>query len=112
MKENRWKDVLRNLEPALEPEPAPDAEAPVRAWRRYIASDPMAWITRVLSQRVCPFLGSGEIESAHRYVFQKPLKIAGAWWKAENLAKMVALRVLRANRGWQDYWSGVGQKAA
>jgi hypothetical protein len=25
---------------------------------------------------------------------------------------MVALRVLRANRGWQDYWSEVGQKAA
>jgi hypothetical protein len=32
-------------------------------------------------------MGWGEIESAHRYLFQKRLKIAGAWWKAENLAK-------------------------
>jgi hypothetical protein len=57
-------------------------------------------------------MGSGEIESAHRYLFQKRLKIAGAWWKTENLAKMVAFRIVRANRGWQDYWSEIGQKAA
>jgi hypothetical protein len=25
-------------------------------------------------------IGSGEIESAHRYVFQTRLKIAGGWW--------------------------------
>jgi len=50
-------------------------------------------------------IGSGEIESAHRYVFQNRLKIAGGWWKMENLGKMIALRVLRANGGWEDYWS-------
>jgi hypothetical protein len=57
-------------------------------------------------------IGSGEIESAHRYVFQNRLKIAGGWWKLENLKKMIALRVLRANAGWADYWSNVHQKAA
>jgi hypothetical protein len=31
-------------------------------------------------------IGSGEIESAHRYVIQNRLKIAGAWWKMENLS--------------------------
>src|ERR1700739_1379712 len=56
--------------------------------------------------------GSGEIESAHRYVFQSRLKIAGAWWKMENLKNMVALRVLRTNGGWEDYWSNVYQKPA
>ena len=55
-------------------------------------------------------IGSGEIESAHRYVFQKRLKISGAWW--ENLKKVIALRVLRANRGWEDYWTNVHQEAA
>jgi hypothetical protein len=32
-------------------------------------------------------IGSGEIESGHRYVFQNRLKISGAWWKMENLSK-------------------------
>jgi predicted RecB family nuclease len=54
----------------------------------------------------------GEIESGHRYVFQNRLKISGAWWKMENLRKMIALRVLRANGGWEDYWSNVHQQAA
>jgi hypothetical protein len=44
-------------------------------------------------------------------VIQNRLKIAGAWWKMENLSKMLALRVVRANRDWEDYWS-CGQKAA
>ena len=57
------------------------------------------------------YIGSGEIESAHRYVIQIRLKIAGAWWKVENLSKMLALRVLRANRGWEDYWRGIQEKA-
>jgi len=57
-------------------------------------------------------IGSGEIESGHRYVFQNRLKIAGSWWKTENLKKMIALRVVRANGGWEDYWSEVRQEAA
>jgi hypothetical protein len=57
-------------------------------------------------------IGSGEIESGHRYVFQDRLKIAGGWWKVENLKKMIALQVVRVNRGWEDYWSNVHQRAA
>jgi hypothetical protein len=57
-------------------------------------------------------IGSGEIESGHRCVFQNRLKIAGGWWKTENLQKMIALRVLRANEGWADYWSDVHHAAA
>ena len=92
LKENRWEDLLRNLEPALEPEHAPDAEAPVRAGHRSIAHRSDGLDYKGVLAKDLP-LGSGEIESAHRYVFQKRLKIAGAWWKAEKLAKMVALRV-------------------
>jgi hypothetical protein len=57
-------------------------------------------------------IGSGEMESAHRYVIQRRLRIAGAWWTTENLSKMLALRVVGANRDWEDYWGGVHQKAA
>jgi hypothetical protein len=69
------------------------------------------WITKAALAAGLP-IGSGEIESGHRYVFQNRLKIAGGWWKMENLKKMIALRVLRANRGWEDYWSNVHQEAA
>jgi hypothetical protein len=49
-------------------------------------------------------VGSGEVESAHRTIPQKRLKLPGAWWRPDNLNKMLALRVLRANDWWDDYW--------
>lgn len=52
-------------------------------------------------------IGSGEIESAHRYVAQQRLKRPGAWWKAEHAGYMLALRVTRINGGWETYWSGL-----
>jgi hypothetical protein len=49
-------------------------------------------------------LGSGEVESAHRYVPQERLKIAGACWSPDNVNPMLALRVVRANGWWDDFW--------
>ena len=66
----------------------------------------------IVPTSVSPKNAQGAIESAHRYVMQTRLKIAGAWWKVENLEKMLALRVLRANGGWDDYWREVLDEAA
>lgn len=49
-------------------------------------------------------LGSGEVESAHRYVPQERLKIAGACWNPNNVNPMLALRVVRANNWWDAFW--------
>lgn len=49
-------------------------------------------------------IGSGEVESAHRYIPQKRLKIAGASWKPETVNQMLALRVIRANGWWREFW--------
>jgi len=49
-------------------------------------------------------IGSGEIESSHRHVVQKRLKIAGAWWKTDNANAMLQLRTGRANGYWRNYW--------
>jgi hypothetical protein len=49
-------------------------------------------------------IGSGEIESAHRYIIQKCLKIAGAWRKEDHAKKMMSLRAHRANGEWNFYW--------
>jgi len=49
-------------------------------------------------------IGSGEIESGHRSIIQKRLKIPGAWWTVDNANSMLSLRTLRANGGWYKYW--------
>ena len=56
-------------------------------------------------------IGSGEIESAHRYIIQKRLKLPGAWWKIEHARHLLNLRVMRANGGWENYWHDFKQAA-
>ncbi|HLG91450.1 MAG TPA: hypothetical protein VKY15_00530 [Acidimicrobiales bacterium] len=50
-------------------------------------------------------LGSGEVESAHRYIPQKRLKLPGACWSPTTINPMLALRIIRANDWWQDFWA-------
>lgn len=52
-------------------------------------------------------IGSGEIESAHRYVIQERLKLPGAWWKAANADAMLACSKVRSNNRWNDYWEAL-----
>jgi hypothetical protein len=49
-------------------------------------------------------IGSGEVESAHRAIPQKRLKLPGACWHPDSINPMLALRVLRANGWWEDFW--------
>jgi hypothetical protein len=109
LKENRCQEVLQSLDPFLEGAHVPEPDAPVRACYRYIENrlDFLDYKGAIAANLP---IGSGEIESAHRYVFQKRLKISGAWWTLENLGKMVSLRVVRANQAWEDYWFGISQK--
>lgn len=111
LKENQWSEVLKNLEPFLENEGVDDENAPVRRCHRYIANRPGFLDYKGALASELP-IGSGEVESAHRYVIQDRLKIAGAWWKVENAKKIVALRVLRANADWERYWENQARKAA
>ena len=111
LKDNRWKEVLQAVQPFLEQAKIPDSQAPVRTCFRYLSNHSNFLDYKGALAAGLP-IGSGEIESAHRYVFQTRLKLPGGWWKIENLKNMVALRVLRANRGWEDYWSNLHPKAA
>ena len=49
-------------------------------------------------------MGSGEVESAHKSVPQARLKIPGAKWRKDHINPMLALRVIRANGWWNDFW--------
>jgi hypothetical protein len=48
--------------------------------------------------------GSGEVESAHRSIPQKRLKLPGASWGPSTVNPMLALRIIRANDWWGDFW--------
>lgn len=48
-------------------------------------------------------IGSGEIESAHKYVTQKRLKLTGACWKPKHVNPMLALRLVKNNGWWNEF---------
>jgi hypothetical protein len=111
LKNSQADQVLLELKPYLEPPTIPDEQALVRACYRYIENRPGQFFYKDALEKGLP-IGSGEVESEHRYISQKRLKISGAWWKKSNAANMLSLRVLRANNRWSDYWEDQRTKAA
>jgi len=111
MKTNGTSEVLEGLNLHLEPESVPEKDAPVRACYRYISNREEQFDYKGALEAGLP-IGSGEIESGHRYVIQDRLKRPGAWWKPDNAQSMLALRVLRANDDWSLYWDKIEQQAA
>jgi hypothetical protein len=111
LKASKAPEVLKALEPHLEPASRTDDKSPVRKCFRYLGNRLDQLDYKAAIEAGLP-IGSGEIESSHRHVIQERLKISGAWWKAENADHMVALRTLRANGGWQHYWGQPLQDAA
>ena len=110
LKEGQAEKVAEALKPHLEPEETEDQNAPVRCCLRYLTNRPGQFDYPTALDLELP-IGSGEIESAHRYIIQKRLKIAGAWWTPENARFMPALRVSRADGYWDRYWDSIGKAA-
>lgn len=103
LKENQVAQVLNHLRPYLEKSWVPSNDAPVRSCYRYLANrrHQLDYKTAIASELP---IGSGEIESAHRYIIQKRLKIQGAWWLEAHAEHMIALSTHRANGDWEGYW--------
>lgn len=99
--ENNVSAVLKTLAPHLEAEG--DSPAPVRDAHRYL-SERREHLDYAGARAAGLEIGSGEIESGHRQVIQKRLKLAGGWWRAPNADTMLGLRVSRANQLWSRYW--------
>jgi hypothetical protein len=99
---NQASKVLRSLSKHLEVEN--QAETPVRDAYRYISQRRANLDYRGSRERNLP-IGSGEIESAHRHLIQKRLKLSGSWWKETNAQALITLRTARANQCWEPYWS-------
>lgn len=110
LKNNEYAVVIDNLAPYSEADDVDETRATVRACHRYLSNRTEQLDYKGAIEKGLP-IGSGEIESAHRYVIQKRLKLSGAWWKAENVEPMLALRVVRANDDWDEYWQKPAESA-
>jgi len=107
MKENRVNEVLDELARNQNPDP----NQAVSACSRYLTNRLEYLDYKTAIEAGLP-IGSGEVESGHGWVFQDRLKLSGAWWTPDNLQKMMALRLVRANNEWELYWEGRRQAAA
>jgi hypothetical protein len=110
LKNNHALEVLNHLRTYVEAEEVNNDHAPVRACFRYLSNRLHLLDYKGALEKDLP-IGSGEIESAHRYVIQQRLKVPGAWWKADNVEPMLALRVVRANGDWDQYWEQLAAAA-
>jgi len=109
LKTGRAGEVLRALAAHREADDVSDDRAPVRVCHRYLAAREDQLKYREAIAEGLP-IGSGEIESAHRYVAQKRLKLPGAWWLVEHAEHMLALRINRLNGDWETYWAELAAK--
>lgn len=103
LKANQGEAVLAELAAQREPAEVVDENAPVRRCHRYLLNRRHQLDYQGALRQGLP-IGSGEIESSHRYVAQQRLKRPGAWWTPERAEHMLALRLNRANGGWEHYW--------
>ena len=103
LKQGEYATVLHTLEQHREADHLADEEAPIRVCHRYLHNRTEQLYYDDALRKDLP-IGSGEIESAHRYLVQQRLKRPGAWWRTHNAEHMLALRLNRANRQWNDYW--------
>ncbi|SEH05105.1 Uncharacterised protein [Candidatus Venteria ishoeyi] len=90
--------------PYLEPLSCKSKKTPVRDCWRYLKNRPDQFNYPKALEKGLP-IGSGEIESGHRYVIQERLKLPGAWWKPEQAQHMLTLRINRVNHEWDTYWT-------
>jgi hypothetical protein len=111
LKCGRLDAVLAALAGRCEAREIDDEHAPVRTCHRYLSARANQLNYRQALAEGLP-IGSGEIESAHRYVAQQRLKRPGAWWRVEHAEYMLALRIKRINGDWDAYWEALSRKAS
>lgn len=106
LKTDQLSVLMTTLLAFQEADSIPSNEAPVRQCFRYITNRPGQFNYQEAIAANLP-IGSGEVESAHRYVIQKRLKLPGAWWLKDNAQAMLNLRTARANNRWDHYWDAL-----
>src|ERR1700686_2477380 len=94
LKTGRLDQALAALAGHIEAPEVDDDQAPVRRCHRYLSGRRNHLNYHDALANDLP-IGSGEIESAHRYIAQQRLKRPGAWWRVDHAEYMLALRINR-----------------
>jgi hypothetical protein len=103
LKTQRVHAVIDVLSLNIEAPSTQDTDAPVRRCHRYLSQRLSQLDYQHALDHELP-IGSGEIESAHRYIVQQRLKRSGSWWRIDHAEHLLALRLNRANKRWREYW--------
>jgi len=99
--EDRISRIIEALQQPLE-QGSDDAESQHGNVTSIAPNPKRSWsIKRVLDVDLP--IGSGEVESGHRYIVRDRLKLPRVWWKQQDTPSMLALRVCRANASWAGY---------
>ena len=103
--------MLQQLARHCEAPDVDEEQAPVRRCHRYLSDRRNQLNYKDALAKDLP-IGSGEIESAHRYIAQQRLKRPGAWWRVKHAEYMLALRVTRRNGDWDANWASIGKNGS
>lgn len=103
LRRNASAKVLAELALHCESLTVPDEQAPVRVAHRYLQNRSATLDYAGALAADLP-IGSGLIESGHKHVLQRRLKLPGAAWLEENAQAIAQLRVLRVNDRWDELW--------
>ncbi len=106
--EDRIELILEDLRQGAEEE-AESPEGPACSALRYLENRYDSLFYAHCIAEDLP-IGSGMIESGHRYVIQARLKLPGCWWKQRNANAMAKIRAAKANGQWESLWTN--KKAA
>lgn len=110
LRDSRIDEIVAELECAKEPEDRTDEQSPVRAALRYIQARREHLFYKQALQRGLP-IGSGMIESGHKHVLHKKLRVPGAW-NEEKAHGIAQLRIARKNNKWNQFWDQQAQRKA
>jgi len=108
LRQNQLDAVIAELACRIEPASQPEETAPVRAAHRYLTNRSHAMDYAGALASGLP-IGSGMIESGHRHIFQRRLKLPGAAWLRDSAESIAHARALRANSQWNAYWNASSQ---
>jgi len=97
------QDVVRELRLANERTANAAARETIRHEADYFERNQDAVAYKMYRERGWS-TASSEVESGHRSVVQVRLKLPGTWWHPDNVPNILALRMVKANGWWAEYW--------
>jgi hypothetical protein len=97
-------DVVHELRLAADQTTDPTAKGTLRLEADYFERNQDAVAYQAYRERGWS-TASSEVESGHRSVVQVRVKLPGTWWHPDKVPNILALRMIKANGWWQEYWA-------